>query len=115
MVHAGFFLSSGLCVLAGTLWQVVSRCNEHCVPMYVPFWSGQSAGHWSKTNANVCAWVCRDGGYLGGAKEPRDRSRRQIRPRIRSVLVHSPVLPSARNDVSGGAPSRRTRSNLKLL
>jgi hypothetical protein len=31
------------------------------------------------------------------------------------VLVHSPVLPSARNHVSGGAPLRRTRSNLKLL
>src|SRR5215207_7055925 len=82
MVHVCLFLSSGLCVLAGTLWQVVSRCNEHCVPMYVPFCSGQSAGHWRNTNANVCAWVCRDGGGLGGAKEPRDRSRCQIRLRI---------------------------------
>src|SRR5829696_5323425 len=50
MVHACFFLSSGLCVLAGTLWQVVSRCNEHSVPTYVPFCSGQSAGHWSYYN-----------------------------------------------------------------
>src|SRR5829696_7073024 len=103
------------CVLAGTLWQVVSRCNEHSVPTYVPFCSGQSAGHWSKANANKCAWVCTDGGYLGGAKEHCDRSRCQIRLRIPSVLVHSPLLPSARNHVSGGAPSRRTRSNLKLL
>jgi hypothetical protein len=63
----------------------------------------------------MCAWVCRDGGYSGGAKEPRDRSSRKIRPRIASVLVHSPVLPSARNHVSGGAPLRRTRSNLTLL
>src|SRR5215203_1671548 len=38
------------CVLAGTLWQVVSRCNEHSVPTYVPFCSGQSAGHWSYYN-----------------------------------------------------------------
>src|SRR5215208_1730842 len=42
-----FVLSSGLCVLAGTLWQVVSRCNEHYVPTSVPFCSGQSAGHWN--------------------------------------------------------------------
>src|SRR5215217_4303313 len=59
--------------------------------------------------------VCTDGGYLGGAKEHCDRSRCQIRLRIPSVLGHSPLLPSARNHVSGGAPSRRTRSNLKLL
>ena len=58
---------------------------------------------------------CTDGSYLGGAKEHCDRSRCQIRLRIPSVLVHSPLLPSARNHVSGGAPSRRTRSNLKLL
>jgi hypothetical protein len=56
----------------------------------------------------ICAHgVCTDGSYLGGAKEHCDRSR--------CVLVHSALLPSARNHVSGGAPSRRTRSNLKLL
>jgi hypothetical protein len=57
----------------------------------------------------------RRGGHLGGAKEHCDRSRCQIGLRIPSVLVHSALLPSARNHVSGGAPSRRTRSNLKLL